>query len=60
MVILRKLREIRTFLWGAALRMLFFGETSHCANAKAKDLLGDRKNYRAFSSLLKAYLGGFV
>jgi hypothetical protein len=40
--------------------MLFFGETSHCANAKAKDLLGDRKNYRAFSSLLKAYLGGFV
>jgi hypothetical protein len=52
--------DIRTFLWATALRTVFFGETSHCAYAKVKALLGDRKNYRALSSLLKAYLGGFA
>jgi len=60
LVIHRKLMDIRTFLWATALRTVFFGETSHCAYAKVKALLGDRKNYRALSSLLKAYLGGFA
>jgi hypothetical protein len=40
--------------------MAFFGETSHYAHAKVKASLGDRKNYSALSSPLKAYLGGFV
>ena len=60
MVILRRLRDIRTLLCGAALRMAFFGETSHYAHAKVKASLGDRKNYSPLSSPLKAYLGGFV
>jgi len=60
LVILRKLGDISTFLWGATMRMVFFEEMSHYANAKVKILLRDPENYCAFSSLLQDYLGGSV
>jgi hypothetical protein len=60
LVILRKLRDIRTLLCGATLWMVFSRETTHCSYAKAKASLGDRKNYLVLSSLLKDHLGGSI
>lgn len=60
MAILEKPRNIRLLWQGIAFWIVFFSETGHCEYSKVKALLWDRKNYRAVSSLLRAYLGGFV
>ena len=60
MAILRRPKNIRALWPGAAFRMVFFVEASHRAYVKAEALLSDRRNYHALSSLLKAFLGGFI